>query len=309
MAGEKHLAFLERGALKHHFPASCVLVALAFLPSLSQVQAQTNAGSATSNAVALRATELRKQVPAGFTVVAQPPFVVIGDEPVATVQRRATDTVKRAVDGLKQVYFRRDPAEIIEIWLFKDKASYTNHARSLFNDTPNTPIGYYSTAHHALIMDISTGSGTLVHEIVHPFMSANFPGCPPWFNEGLASLYEASSWKDGQIQGLINWRLNGLEQAIKDGKTVSFKQLTAMSDQEFYGGINSANYNQHYAQARYLCYYLQENGLLVKYYHDFTANAKTDPTGYAALQRILSERDMDVFKKKWERFILELRGQ
>jgi len=28
----------------------------------------------------------------------------------------------------------------------------------------------------------------LVHEIVHPFMRANFPECPAWFNEGLASL-------------------------------------------------------------------------------------------------------------------------
>ena len=34
-------------------------------------------------------------------------------------------------------------------------------------------------------MNISTGGGTLVHEIVHPFIEANFPACPPWLNEGL----------------------------------------------------------------------------------------------------------------------------
>ena len=41
------------------------------------------------------------------------------------------------------------------------------------------------------IMNIATGGGTLVHEIVHPYVEANFPGCPAWFNEGLGSLYEA----------------------------------------------------------------------------------------------------------------------
>jgi len=46
-----------------------------------------------------------------------------------------------------------------------------------------------------------------VHEIVHPFMAANFPDCPAWFNEGLASLYEQSSERDGKIIGLTNWRL------------------------------------------------------------------------------------------------------
>ena len=50
------------------------------------------------------------------------------------------------------------------------------------------------------------------------------------------------------------------EQAIKDRKLISFEQLTATSDEVFYGGDNNPNYNQHYAQARYLCYYLQEKG-------------------------------------------------
>ena len=247
------------------------------------------------------------RVPAGFTVVVQPPFVVIGDEPPAQVRLRATNTVKWAVDRLKQDYFQRDPAEIIDIWLFRDRTSYTNHAQLLFNDTPTTPFGYYSAEHRALIMNIATGGGTLVHEIVHPFMRASFPDCPAWFNEGLASLYEQASDQQGHIYGNINWRFKGLEQAIKDGKTISFQQLMAMSESEFYGGSNSTNYNQHYAQARYLCYYLQENGLLKKFYHEFVANAKGDPTGFNTLKRVLGEDDMVKFQKKWEKFILGLR--
>src|SRR5262245_35990799 len=83
--------------------------------------------------------ELNQRVPAGFVVVVQPPFVVIGDEEPGMVRSRATNTVKWAVDQLKQEYFPRDPAEIIDIWLFKDRESYTNHAWRLFGDTPTTP--------------------------------------------------------------------------------------------------------------------------------------------------------------------------
>ncbi len=245
------------------------------------------------------------KVPEGFTVVPQPPFVAIGDEPPAVVRLRATNTVKWAVDRLRQDYFRRGPVEVIDIWLFKDAASYTNHARQLFDDTPTTPFGYYSPEHRALIMNIAAGSGTLVHEIVHPFMRANFPDCPAWFNEGLASLYEQSSEKQGHIHGKINWRFKGLEQAIKAGKTISFERLTGMSESEFYGGRNG--YNEHYAQARYLCYYLQEEGLLRKFYHEFVANVKRDPTGLQTLKRVLGEDDMAAFKRKWEKFVQSLR--
>jgi len=259
----------------------------------------------TANAgLAEHLARLATQAPKNFTLVPQSPFVVLGDEAPEVVRRRATQTVKWAVEKLKQDYFQRDPQEIIDIWLFRDHASYTNHAQLLFHDTPSSRFGYYSEAHHALIMDISTGGGTLVHEIVHPFMHANFPNCPPWFNEGLASLYEASVEKNGHIQGRVNWRFKGLEQAIKEGRTVSFQKLTSMSAAEFYGGDG---YSQHYAQARYLCYYLQERGLLVKFYRQFVAAARNDPTGYNTLKRALGESDMEAFKKKWESFVLGLR--
>jgi len=39
-------------------------------------------------------TELHKRVPAGFTIVLQEPFVVIGDENPATVRRRSTNADK-----------------------------------------------------------------------------------------------------------------------------------------------------------------------------------------------------------------------
>ncbi len=283
-----------------------VLAAIVLMLSGRATFATTNAVNAATNSVlAQHVAELKKTMPAGFTMIVQPPFVLLGDEAPDVVRSRATKTVKWAVDKLKQDYFDTDP-EPIDIWLFRDKDSYEQHARSLFNDTPTTRFGYYSAAHRALIMNISTGGGTLVHEIVHPYMRANFPSCPVWFNEGLASLYEAATEKDGHIRGLINWRYKGLETAIKEHKTVPFKQLMSLSDAEFYGGTQG--YSQYYAESRYLCYYLQEKGLLKQYYHEFGANAKTDPTGYETLKKLLRTDDMKKFQIEWEKFILGLRG-
>ena len=250
--------------------------------------------------------ELKAKVPAGFTVIIQPPFVVLGDESPERVRQWATNVVEWASDKLKQDYFSKDPKEIIDIWLFRDRESYIKYTKQLFNDTPTTPYGYYSAVDKSLILNVATGGGTLVHELVHPFMRANFPECLPWFNEGLASLYEQSAERNGHIVGLTNWRLKGLQEAIKAGQVISFQKLMAMDDDEFYNRNNEARYNDNYAQARYLCYYLQEKGLLVKFYHEFTANAKSDPTGYNTLKKVLGENDMELFKKKWESFVMDL---
>ena len=258
-------------------------------------------------ALGKHAAVLAQTLPPGFTMIIEPPFVVLGDEAPDIVRRRAVDTVRWTVTALRRDFFARDPEEIIDIWLFRDGASYTNHARSIFGDSPGTPFGYYSARHNALIMNIATGGGTLVHEIVHPFMRANFPACPAWFNEGLASLYEQSTSRDGHIRGLTNWRLKGLQEAIQRKEIISFEKVTAMTDDAFYGRTTGSAYNSHYAQARYLCYYLQEQGLLVRFYREFAANAKEDPTGYQTLRKVLGNPDMTAFQGKWEDFVLSLK--
>ena len=239
----------------------------------------------------------------GFTVVVQKPFVMAGDDVPEAVRATGVRTVKWAVDHLKQDFLAKDPVDLIDIYLFKDKASYDRYTKDYFKDPAISPYGYYSPTHKALIMNISTGGGTLVHEIVHPFMAANFPACPTWFNEGLASLYEQSEDRGGHIHGRTNWRLAGLQQAIKAKSLSSFKDLCATTATQFYNQDRGANY----AQARYLCYYLQEKGVLGKFYREFAANHKADPTGYKTLQRVLGEADMGAFQKNWEEYVLGLR--
>jgi hypothetical protein len=247
---------------------------------------------------------LKRKLPSDqFHVVLQKPFFVIGDESPEMVARRAEGTIRWAVQLLKKDFFTRDPNDIIDIWLFKDKQSYQKHAKQIFNDTPTTPYGYYSPAHRALVMNISTGGGTLVHEIVHPFIASNFPACPSWFNEGLASLYEQCGERDGKIQGFTNWRLAGLQRAIRAEHVRSFDELCGTTTGEFYNDSRGTNYGQ----ARYLCYYLQQQGKLREFYHEFRKNAAKDPTGRDTLSEVLGEKDLDAFKKRWEAYVLKLR--
>jgi hypothetical protein len=245
---------------------------------------------------------LKEKVPVNFTVLIEPPFVVVGNDDSANVAFFAQRTVRWAVTHLKKIYFAKDPDTIIAIWLLKDSASYETCCRTVFNMEPGTPFGFYLARANALVMNISTGGGTLVHEIVHPFMSSNFPGCPAWFNEGLGSLYEQSSLRNDTIIGLTNWRLAGLQSALMEKSVPSLKTLLSTTENEFY--IEDLGTN--YAHARYLCYYLQERGLLVPFYHAFVKNAKEDPTGYKTLMSLLGKTTEAEFREKWEKFVIKL---
>ena len=255
-------------------------------------------------ALAQRGEEIQALAPAGFTVLIQSPFIVAGDEPAGKVRQWAEGTIRWAVAQLKRDFFPKDPDEVITLWLFKDHSSYEANARRLFRATPPSPYGYYSAVDRALIMNIATGGGTLIHEIVHPYVRANFPTCPAWFNEGLGSLYEQSEERGGRIHGLPNWRLPGLQTVIQEGKTIPFAEFVAMPDDVFYG--DPTGYNQHYGQARYLCYYLQEHGQLVKFYREFYSHRQEDPTGLQALKKVLKTEDLVGFQRRWEKFVLEL---
>jgi hypothetical protein len=245
---------------------------------------------------------LNPKVPAGFTVIVEPPFVVIGDGKRDAVKASVEHTVRWAVRMLKQDYFAKDPEYIMDIWLFCDKDSYEANTQKIFGEKPSSPFGYCSYTHRALIMNIGTGGGTLVHEIVHAFLRSNFPQVPAWSSEGFASLYEQCGEKDGHIRGMTNWRLAGLQKAIREKRLVSFELLTALSDDDFYSKDKGGNY----AQARYLCYYLQEKGLLVNYYKEFITACKDDPTGFLTLKKTLGREDMPAFQKEWEAWVMGL---
>jgi len=243
-----------------------------------------------------RQSELQQKLKGqGFTVVIEAPFVVIGDEAPQTVRNRSTGFLRWVVTLLEKDYFTKRPDKIIEVWLFRNEATYRKGAKKFFNDDPSTPFGYYSPEAEALVMNIGPGAGTLSHELVHPYMEANFPNVPAWFNEGLASLYEQPRERNGHMWGTTNWRLPGLHKMIKNKSLPSIKSMLSTKRDEFY----DAPYDS-YAYARFLVQYLQDTGKLHDFYKKFLADTK-DKTGVTALEAVLGQ-DLETFEpifKKW----------
>jgi hypothetical protein len=236
----------------------------------------------------------------GFTVVVEPPFVVIGDESPATVRHHATGILRWSIRLLEAEYFKQQPSKLIEIWLFRNERTYRSGAKKYFGDQPDTPYGYYSSEHDAMVMNIGPGAGTLVHEVVHPYVEANFPDAPAWFNEGLASLYERPTEKKGHIWGLPNWRLPNLKREITARTLPAMATLLGTSRDEFYGAEFDA-----YAYARYLMLYLQDQGKLTEFYRAFVADK--DTTGRTALEAVLGE-SLETFEPRWRRWAIALKS-
>jgi hypothetical protein len=235
----------------------------------------------------------------GYTVMIEGPFVVVGDESPARVKQRAS-FMRWVLRLIEQDFFKQQPDKVIEVWLFRNEKTYRRGAKKFFDDEPETPYGYYSTADDALVMNIGPGAGTLSHELVHPYMEANFPDGPSWFNEGLASLYEQPRERDGHMWGTTNWRLPGLQQMIKKKRLPSLNALMSTTRDGFYDAPYDA-----YAYARFLCQYLQDHGKLREFYARFVADTK-DRTGVAALETVLG-KDLATFQPEFEKWAMSLR--
>jgi hypothetical protein len=136
------------------------------------------AGGVTPAAHAQHVMQAKSRIPRGFTTEIVGPFLVIGDEAPKRVKHHA-DVVRWTVDLLKRDFRMEEPDEIIDIWLMGSDESYVRHVERLLKERPSTPYGFYSPEHKALFMNIATGGGTLVHEVVHPFIRKSFPDCPP----------------------------------------------------------------------------------------------------------------------------------
>ena len=119
-------------------------------------------------------------------------------------------------------------------------------------------------------------------------------------------LVDAVSSMAGSPIDVDDWGIDvclaGLQKAIEKGKLPSFEKLMSTTSHQFYNLDRGTNY----AQARYLLYYLQEQGLLRRYYHEFRSAQRQDPTGYRTLQKVLGSRDMAAFQRRWETYVAKL---
>jgi hypothetical protein len=237
-----------------------------------------------------------------FHYTAAGPFVIAGDGTEAQLARYRDGTVIAATRALQATYFDKHPAEPVLILLFEKPEPYKRLAKKWFGDDDVPHFGFFRRADRVMLMNVGTGTGTLVHEMVHALMAPDFPDVPDWFNEGLASLFEQCSLGTDTIIGHENWRLPDLQTAIRKKTLRPLGEM--IQDEHFY---DDAKVGINYAQARYLMFYLQQKGLLREFYRKFRGDVKDDPSGIKTLKAVLKTDDLDAFDKSWRTWVLTLR--
>ncbi len=262
---------------------------------------------------AAEANSLRPRLGEECHAIVRSPFVIAGDlseDNLAAWHRR---TIAPAAEAIANCYTKTAPSEPITILLFAEEKSYRRYAEKLFADRGVSVYGYYKPSLRTMVMNISTGGGTLVHELTHALVDFDFPGIPDWFNEGLASLHEQCRFRSGTpgaddagrpgpyIEGLMNWRLPALQKAIAEGRLRPLEELIGSDD--FRGRLEGLNY----AQARYFCLYLQEQGLLRKFYHAFRDERKTDRLGLKTAKAMFPDQTWDELNLAFRRWAAALK--
>ena len=255
----------------------------------------------TKAALSAEAVRLKKALGEGFLVEVASPFVIAGNISRADFERIKNGTVLNCYRALENQFFAVKPGYAIKVFLFEDDASYRAYARKLFGDEPSTPFGYYKSAERSLVMNIATGTGTLVHEMVHALIEPDFPQVPAWFNEGLGSLFEQCRVTPHGLKGMVNWRLPILLKAIEKKKLTGLRNLVSTNTRQFYHDERGT----HYAEARYFCMYMQELGLLEKFYKAFKDNFKEDPTGAKTIEKLFG-KNLEEIEKEWLQWVHRL---
>jgi len=259
----------------------CGSVSMALVPTASsQVTAPQLDVECRSDAA-----RVAKKLGEGCACIVRPPFVIAGNLTEAELERWHAQTISPAAQAMARSYFRTPPDQPITVLLFADEESYRDFARRLYQDERVSIYGYYKPAERVLVMNIGTGGGTLVHELTHALIAFDFPRVPDWFNEGLASLHEQCRIRDDEtgIEGLPNWRLPMLIETIQRGKLRSLKSL--IDDENFRGGQVGLNY----AHARYFCLFMQQRGVLGRFYQRLRESQRDDSRGQAAVEHIFPD--------------------
>ena len=238
-----------------------------------------------------KAAEIRAKLGPKIQAISRPPFVVAGDVSAERLDTYARWSVLRPAKAMWAAYFDKKPSEVITIFLFAGKDNYVPYARGDYPAGDQPYFGYYMPTDRRLVMDINTGTGTLVHELTHALIVYDFPHPPTWFNEGLASLHEQCSVKEDTVVGLTNWRLAGLQAAIVNDKLRPLRDLVTRRD--FYGRLQGANY----AQARYFVMYMQTRGLLARFYKHFRSHHTGADADVKAIEHVFDRKLPDIEKQ------------
>ncbi|MFN8134145.1 MAG: hypothetical protein U0Z17_02540 [Bacteroidales bacterium] len=177
--------------------------------------------------------------------------------------------LERTYNFFCQYYNLRPPDKLLAVYLLPDKNILRQTALRVHGiKIPDANIGYSNLGDLSLlgISDL-THIGTLCHELFHLMIRTDVGDVSPWMDEGIASVYETSQWKDSQLKGdLENWRTDVLRNARwnMQEKIPRLRQFLNFNWDQF-NGLETTDQCQgaiNYAYGKHLMLYCQELGKL-----------------------------------------------
>lgn len=228
--------------------------------------------------------EQSRIIPDGMSITKFRYFVIFSDMNDELTYKLIDTDIRNTIDAMSNNYVNKLPDIITPIYIFAEFDDYKEFVLKNYEIAENdiSPYGFYKISKNVIVIRYVSWKGSLLHEITHRFIKSDFPNAPSWFDEGFASLNEKSTFISGTLIGDFSLRILPLRRALKEDKYTGLKKLMETNDEELYGQRTS----YYYAQARYLLMYLQEKGLLDKYYSLFRDTYDKDNSGISQLKEI-----------------------
>ncbi len=163
-------------------------------------------------------------------------------------------------------------------------------------------VAYYMPLDQSIVVWMSSGGGTIVHEIGHALMDHDFSAAPFWLNEGIASLYEEADRYGNPID---NYRIIYIQEMFK--RTQNFMKISALMkvDSRYQQDQSSATMINAYA--RYFCKFIVDEfgkETLIEIYKENRKHVKNDISSLDIILRFTDMTEIEL-QKRWQNYLLE----
>ena len=218
--------------------------------------------------------------------------------------KETTRKLENAYNFYADFFGLRRPDKLIAVYLMNDPANLRTIAAKVHGlRLPEKNIGYSCLADLSLLGTSSYESvGTIKHELFHLMVRTDVGDIPGWLDEGIACLYETSSWTAGGLKGEVNqWRT----QVLKNMMVPSLKSMVEDNRDEFAvtPGKNACDISLNYALVKHFMIFLQEKGMLKQVIQAFKnrMNVMVDTTAE-------NETDLQVLEKAFSKDIASIQS-
>jgi hypothetical protein len=179
-------------------------------------------------------------------------------------------------------------ARRIKVYLMKDPRDFIQFCRKI--NYYGSPYGYFSKELNLMVINYSSGAGTLYHEFTHALLSESGIDPPEWLDEGLALLYEKvigyyENENSSQLTfGYLSpWRFERTKELLSRG----LLRLDRLSADQTVGWA--------------LALYVHRQGKMKQFLASYGKQRDLN----AALREVFGE-DADEFEIKWKHWLTEL---